>query len=102
MYGKKGVMFKVDFEKAYDSVSWAFLSFIMEKMGFSAVWRKWILECLNTTSVSVLVNGNPKEEFSMGQGLRQGDPLSPSLFLLVAEGLRVMLKKTVEIGKLKG
>lgn len=65
---KKGVMFKVDFEKAYDSVSWDFLNFVMEKMGFSNVWRKWISECLSSASVSVLVNGSAMEEFRMSQG----------------------------------
>lgn len=74
---KEVVLFKVDFEKSYDSVSWEFLEFMMIKMGFDARWRRWIRECISTPSVSVLVNGSPSEEFKVGRGLRQGDPLSP-------------------------
>lgn len=84
-----GCLYKVlakIFEKAYDSVSWDFLRFVLEKMGFSFVWRKWISECLSSASVFVLVNGSPTKEFRMGRGHRQGDPLSPFLFLLVAGG----------------
>lgn len=62
-YKKKGVMFKVDFEKAYDSVSWSYLQFVMNKMGFSETWQKWIMECVSTASMAVLVNGSPTEEF---------------------------------------
>lgn len=54
---KSMVLFKVDFEKAYDSVDWKFLDYVMERMGFVAKWRSWISECLSFASVSVLVNG---------------------------------------------
>ena len=63
---------------------------------FSTVWRKWIKECVTTATTSVLVNGSPIDEFSLGRGLRQGDLLSPFLFLLAAEGLNVMMKAMVE------
>jgi len=90
------MLFKVDFEKAYDSVDWRYLDVVMNKMAFPVLWRKWIKECVTTATSSILVNGSPTEEFPLKRGLRQGDPLSPFLFLLAAEGLNVMMKAVVE------
>ncbi|XP_071691484.1 uncharacterized protein [Rutidosis leptorrhynchoides] len=91
----KSLIFKVDFEKAFDCLSWDFLMEVMELMGFRAKWRGWILSCLKSASISVLVNGSPTSEFKLERGVRQGDPLSPFLFIIVAEGLNVMTKKAV-------
>lgn len=99
---KKGVLFKVDFAKAYDSVCWEYLEFVMGKTGFSTVWRQWMMECVSSATISVLVNGSPTDEFGLGRGLRQGDPLSPFLFLIVAEGLSVMMKKVMANGMFRG
>jgi hypothetical protein len=93
---KELMLFKVDFEKAYDSVDWGYLDAVMRKMGFPVLWRKWIKECVSTATASVLVNGSPTEEFPLKRGLRQGDPLSPFLFLLAAEGLNVLMTSMVE------
>ena len=57
---EEGVVFKIDFEKAYDHVSWDFLDHVLENKGFSPRWRKWIRGCLSTVSFVVLVNGNAK------------------------------------------
>jgi hypothetical protein len=82
--GKSCLIFKVDFEKAYDSVEWSFLDYMLRRFGFGEKWRRWIRACVFCGNMSVLVNGSPTEEINIQRGLKQGDPLAPFLFLLVA------------------
>ncbi|GAU30605.1 hypothetical protein TSUD_62250 [Trifolium subterraneum] len=96
------LLFKVDFERAYDTVSWRFLERMMIKMGFTEGWLKWMRACIFDSSMSVLINGSPTVDFKVERGLRQGDPLSPFLFLIVAEGLTGLMNRAVHIGKFKG
>jgi hypothetical protein len=99
---KEMLLFKVDFEKAYDSVDLKYLDAVMQKMNFSTLWRKWMSECVGTATASVLVNGSPTEEFCIERGLRQGDPLSSFLFLLAAEGFNVLMSSLKEEGLFHG
>ncbi|CAK8531084.1 unnamed protein product [Lathyrus sativus] len=99
---KEVLLFKVDFEKAYDYVDSKCLIYLMEKIRFLPKWCNWISECLSISSLSILVNDSPTREFKMGRGLRQGDPLSPFLFLIVAEAFNTMMKKVVALGKFQG
>ncbi|KAJ9708595.1 hypothetical protein PVL29_000566 [Vitis rotundifolia] len=100
--GEEGVVFKIDFKKAYDHVSWDFLDHVLEKKGFSPRWRKWMRGCLSSVSFVVLVNGNAKGWVKAFRGLRQGDPLSPFLFTLVADVLSRMLLRVDERNALEG
>jgi len=94
--GQKSCMvFKVDFERAYDSVSWDFLIYMLRRMGFCNKWIHWIQGCLKSASVSVLVNGSPTSEFIPQSGLRQGDPLAPLLFNIVVEALTGLMREAV-------
>ena len=93
---------KVDFEKAYDSVRWTFLLDMFHRMGFHSKWIQWVKGCLETDTMSVLVNGSPTEEFRPTRGLRQGDPLAPFLFRIVAEGLAGLVRKAVKEDLLRG
>ncbi|XP_070662391.1 uncharacterized protein [Malus domestica] len=72
----------------------------MKKLGFESTFYGWIKECISTTSFSILVNGNPTGYFTPERGLRQGDPLSPYLFLICTEGLSMLIGKELESGAL--
>ncbi|GJV12047.1 putative RNA-directed DNA polymerase, eukaryota, reverse transcriptase zinc-binding domain protein [Tanacetum coccineum] len=100
---KKSIMlFKVDFEKAYDTISWKFLDHMLLSLGFGSKWRRWIQVCLYSARSSVVVNGSPTSEFSIKRGLRQGDSLSPFLFIIIMEGLHIILQNAVCSGLIHG
>jgi len=92
---KPCVIFKIDFEKAYDSVSWEFLCYMMERMGFGWKWQKWIKGCLESATMFVLVNGSSTSQFEPERGLRQGDSLAHFLFMIVTEGLNALMQQAV-------
>ncbi|GJQ92932.1 RNA-directed DNA polymerase, eukaryota [Tanacetum coccineum] len=78
---KQSMVFKVDFEKAYDSVRWDFLDVVIKKFGFGERWCNWIQKCLQSLRGSVLVNGSPTQEFQFYKGLKQGIKLSPTMHM---------------------
>ncbi|CAL5404679.1 unnamed protein product [Camellia sinensis] len=86
---------KLDFNKAYDRVEWDFLESVLRKMGFHERWIRWVMECVSTVTFSVFVNGAQRTCFKPTRGLRQGDPLSPYLFILVIEVLSKLLHKSL-------
>ncbi|KAJ6925966.1 hypothetical protein NC651_010415 [Populus alba x Populus x berolinensis] len=98
----KGYLFKLDFHKAFDSVLWDYVNEVMASMGFGSRWRGWIMQCISTTKMSVLVNGSPTKEFSLEKGLRQGDPLSPFLFNIAVQGLSCILQRGCDLGLIEG
>uniref|UniRef100_A0A2N9H7P6 Reverse transcriptase domain-containing protein n=1 Tax=Fagus sylvatica TaxID=28930 RepID=A0A2N9H7P6_FAGSY len=97
-YGGPGVLCKLDVEKAYDHVNWKFLIYMLQKCGFSVRWRNLINFCISTARFSILVNGCPRGFFPSSRGLRQGDPLSPLLFVIVMEALSHLLDRAVREG----
>nr|GEV37027.1 RNA-directed DNA polymerase, eukaryota, reverse transcriptase zinc-binding domain protein [Tanacetum cinerariifolium] len=99
---KQSMFFKVDFEKAYDSVRWDIIDDILRRFGFGEKWCKWIQSCLYSSRGSVLVNRSPTKEFQFHKGLKQGDPLSPFLFILVMESLHVSFQRVVDAGLFNG
>ncbi|XP_075092306.1 uncharacterized protein LOC107821421 [Nicotiana tabacum] len=97
-----GILCKLDIEKAYDHVNWSFLLRMLEQMGFGQKWIRWMKFCISTVKFSILINGSPKGYFHSHRGLRQGDPLSPFLFIIAMEGLNNMIKTAKVSGWVKG
>jgi hypothetical protein len=102
MYGKVGYMaVKLDMSKAYDQVEWVFLEKVMSRMGFDRRWIALIMECVSSVSYSILINRAPVGNFKPSRGIRQGDPLSPYLFLLCAQVYSIHLHRAQESGMLR-
>ena len=99
---KCGLVCKLDIEKAYDSISWEFLYKVLDKMGFGRRWLNWIKWCISTASFSILINGTLAGFFQSSMGLRQGDPLSPYLFVIGMEALSCLINRAVDGNYLSG
>jgi hypothetical protein len=97
-----GMLIKLDLSKAFDRASWQYLRAILESFGFEHDWVNWILNLTSSTFFSILINEVPLRPFSTSRGIRQGDPLSPFLFVLMAEGLGRYIKSAVLEGTLLG
>lgn len=97
---KKPTFFSEDIAKAFDTVKWDCLQEVLEQFGFGNRWRTWVTILLGKSTSSVLLNGFRGKWFKHTNGLRQGDPLSPMLFILAMEPLHLMLQKATEQGLL--
>ncbi len=93
---------KADFEKAYDRVSWDFINKALRWLGADQKWCVWIDKCITNAKVAILENGTPTKWIKTRMGFRQGDPLSPYLFLIVSEGLARLTNKTIQSGLFSG
>jgi hypothetical protein len=87
--------------KAYDRVDWRFLERVLAKLGFHSTWIRWVMACVTTVRYSIRFNGKMLDPFTPSRGLRQGDPLSPYLFLFVADGLSCLIRKEIEDATLR-
>ena len=97
-----GVIFKVDFEKAYDKVKWPFLQQAMRMKGFSDAWRNQVGSQVQKGSVGIKVNDHISHYFQTHKGLRQGDSMSPLLFNIVADMLAILIGRATQHGQMEG
>ena len=98
----KWLICKLDIEKAYDNINWNFLIKVLHKMDFGSRWMEWIWWCISTTKFFVLVIGVPTGFFLNTKGLRQGDPLSPYLFVFGMEVLSALIRRVTDEGFVSG
>ena len=98
---REAIILKLDFEKAFATVEHSTIILMMQHMGFLDRWLSWIQCILSSGSSAVLLNGVLGKFFKCKRGVRQGDPLSPLLFVLAAELLQLLVNKAAERNLLK-
>ena len=93
---------KLDLQKAYDRVNWSFLNAVLLHFGFNETFTGWIMACVSSISFEVIVNGGKSECFKPSRGLRQGDLLSPYLFILGQEVLSRFIEHELRLKNVVG
>eukprot|EP00253_Pinus_taeda_P021755 PITA_21755 len=99
---KPGMLLKIDLSKAFDSISWEYMQKVLHAFGFDNAWIRWVCSLISSAFFSILINGIPTSTFQASRGIRQGDPLSPFLFIIMAEGLGRCIKNAIQTQDLKG
>jgi hypothetical protein len=97
-----GVIFKIDFEKAYDKVKWPFLFQLLKMKGFSLEWHNLMQNFVQGGSIAIKVNDEIEHYFQTTRGLSQGDPLSPMLFNIVVDMLAILIERAKSDGQIAG
>lgn len=96
------MMLKIDFEKSFDRIEWNVILATLQRMCFPVIWINWNHSCLSSTSFSFVLNGHHSSWISSSRGVRQGDPISPLLFLLVLQNLSAIFNKAISLNLVPG
>jgi len=99
---KPGMILKLDLSEAFDKLSCTYINQMLLAFGFSATWTHWLMNLITSPCYSILLNGSPSSPFRPSRGIRQGDPLSLFLFVLMAKGLSRLLHSAISSHSLKG
>lgn len=99
---KPGMLLKLYISKGYNKFNWQFVREMLKAYGISREWIAWIMNMTSSAFFSILLNGAPTNTFRPTQGIRQGDPLSPLLFILMETGLSRLIKVMTESDEMKG
>lgn len=89
-------------ENAYDKVEWNLLELVMKRIGFSNIWINRVMSCVNSVSYSLLLSRKRVGGFKPSRGIKQEGPLSPQLFLIIADTLPKMISKVAHVGQIEG
>ena len=101
--GSQGWMgLKINLQKANDRLSWQFLENVLRAFGFHPTWIHWVITCCSTVRMALMLNGSPIHNFEPKRGLRQGDPLSPYLFIIAMEVFSRLINQKVDNGMISG
>lgn len=93
---------KIDMSKAYDRLEWGFIESVLSHLGFAERWITWVMKCIDSVPYSFLINGSPQGLVKPSRGIRQGDPLSPYIFILCTEVLSALCEKAQMNGFFSG
>ena len=99
---KCALILKLDLSKDFDKVNWSFLRLLLLQIGVPLVGVNWIMGCLSSANFALLVNGTSSSFFPASRGIRQGCPLSPLLFIVVIEGLSLLIEDARNNRRIKG